>query len=87
MKRIGRVLHISSSGKAVIRAESIPKIGDTVLDEKLRPVGKVFDVIGSVASPYVEVTVDIKTPRRLVNHVLYFNPSSKPRSKRKRRRK
>lgn len=87
MKRIGRVLHISSSGKAVIRAESIPKIGDIVLDEKLRPIGKVFDVIGSVASPYVEVTVDIKTPRRLVNRVLYFSPSPKPRSRKKRRRR
>jgi len=81
LRRIGRVLHTSPSKKAVVKAESIPRIGETVLNEKNRYVGKVFDVFGPTVSPYVSVEVNVKNPENLVNHILYAFPPSKNRMK------
>ncbi len=83
MIRIGRVLHLTPSGMAVLKAENTPRIGDKVLDEKLRLVGTVFDIFGSVDSPYVEVKIDeknCKNPRKLINRTLYV---SQPKGRRK----
>ena len=86
MKRIGRVLHITSNKKAIIKAERIPRVGETVLDEEQRPIGTVFEIIGPVASPYIVVDVKLKDSQNIVNSLLYFSPSSKH-EKRSRRRK
>jgi len=68
---------------AVLKAENTPRIGDKVLDDKLRLVGTVFDIFGSVDSPYVEVKIDernYKNPRKLINRTLYV---SQPKGRRK----
>ncbi|MBS7656649.1 MAG: Gar1/Naf1 family protein [Candidatus Bathyarchaeia archaeon] len=77
MKRIGRVVHISPSGKAVIKAEKTPRIGVTVMDKKNRQVGKIFDVIGPTVSPYVLVDVKTGDHQSIVGSFLYFMPLSK----------
>ncbi|MCS7120248.1 MAG: Gar1/Naf1 family protein [Nitrososphaerota archaeon] len=77
MRRIGRVLHIGPSGKAIVKADRIPRIGDIVVDEKKRRVGVVSDIIGPTCSPYVEVDVKIKKPENLVEKVLHVLPQSK----------
>lgn len=86
MQRIGLVLHISSSRNAILKAEKLPRIGDKVVDEKMKPVGTVFDVFGPVSSPYVSVKANVEDPDRLVDCVLYAVPSSKPGKKRRKRR-
>ena len=86
MRRIGQVLHISPSKKAVIRAEKIPKIGETVLDEKKKRVGRVSDIFGPTVSPYVEIEVKVEDPKNIVNSVLYFSSSSKNKKRSKRRK-
>jgi rRNA processing protein Gar1 len=85
LRRIGQVIHISPSGKAVVKAERTPKIGETVLDEKNRQVGKVLDILGPTVSPYVEVDIDIENPHTFVGNFLYF-PSSQKYGKRSRKR-
>ncbi len=77
LQRIGRVLHISSSGNAILKAEKLPRIGDKVVDEEMEPVGEVFDIFGPVASPYVSVRTRREDPDRLVDSVLYSVRSSK----------
>ena len=84
MREIGRVLHISPSKKAVIKARKAPKIGEIVFDEKQRCIGRVFDVFGPTVSPYVEV--EVKDPQQVVNSVLYLSSSSKHERKKKRRK-
>jgi len=86
LRRIGRVLHISPSKKAVVKAEGIPKIGGTVVDEKKRLVGKVCDILGPTSSPYVEVEVKVEDPQKIINSVLYVS-SPRRQEKRSRRRK
>lgn len=74
MQRIGRVLHISSDRNIILKAEKLPRIGAKVIDEKLKPVGKVFDIFGPVSSPYVKVRTKVKETERLVGRILYAAP-------------
>jgi rRNA processing protein Gar1 len=85
LHRIGYVLHVSNTKNMILKAENIPRIGDSVANEKLKPVGTVFDVFGPTYSPYVAVKPYIKSPEQLVNQVLYVVPSKDGRIKRKKR--
>jgi RNA-binding protein len=86
LQRIGPVLHISSSRNIILKAENIPRIGDKVLDENLKPVGTVFDVFGPASSPYVAVKPHVKDPQHLVNRVIFVVPSEPGRKERKKKR-
>jgi len=79
LQRIGCVLHISSSGNMILKAENLPRIGDQVTDENLKWIGTIFDVFGPVSSPYVAVRPNVEEPDRFIERVLYAAPSSKPR--------
>jgi RNA-binding protein len=79
--RLGRVLHVSSNRNIIIKVENTPKMGETVVDENLKPVGEVFDIFGPVSSPYVAVKPKIIKPDVLVGKVLYALPSKKGRGK------
>ena len=86
LQRIGHVLHVSSSRHIILKAENVPRIGDRVLDEKLKSVGMVFDVFGPISSPYVAVKPNIQDPQSLANRVLYVVPSKPGRKARKKKR-
>ncbi|MEM3641026.1 MAG: Gar1/Naf1 family protein [Candidatus Bathyarchaeia archaeon] len=77
MIRLGLVLHVSSSRNFIVKIENTPKIGETVVDENLRPVGEVFDVFGPVSAPYAAVKQKISKPETLVNKTVYLFPSKK----------
>jgi RNA-binding protein len=89
LQRIGQVLHVSPSRNVILKAENVPRIGDEVVDENLKPVGTVFDVFGPTSSPYVAVKPSVGDPHHFVNRVLYTVPSKPGRKERwkKRRRK
>jgi RNA-binding protein len=77
LQRLGKVLHVTPSQNVVIKINNPPKIGSAVVDEKLKTVGKIFDVIGSVSSPYAIVKPTIKEPETLANKQLYLLLSKK----------
>ena len=79
MQRLGRVMNVTPSQNLVVKAEKAPKIGSSVVDESLKVVGKVFDVIGPVASPYAVVRPVIRQPETLSNKQLYLLPLKKER--------
>jgi RNA-binding protein len=81
LQRMGKVLSVTPSSSLIIKTESPPKIGCEVVDEGLNVVGKVFDVIGPVSSPYAVIKPNIKNPAVLLNKPLYLL-LSKTRSKR-----
>jgi RNA-binding protein len=85
LHRIGYVLHVSSTKNIILKAENVPRIGDNVANEKLKPVGTVFDVFGPTSSPYVAVKPEVKNPEQLVNQALYAVPSRDRRTKREKR--
>ena len=86
LQRIGRVLHISSGGNAILKVETPPRIGDKVVDKKMKSVGRIFDVFGPVSSPYVSVETNLQDPDRLVDCFLYAVPSLKLGKRRRKRR-
>lgn len=61
----------------------MPRIGDKVLDENLKTVGSVFDIIGPVSSPYVTVKPVTSRPERFVKNMLYAVPSTTGRKERR----
>ncbi|HMK46470.1 MAG TPA: Gar1/Naf1 family protein [Methanocella sp.] len=65
MKRLGRVLHVSSHNHLIIRLEetSLPKINAKVVTRKMDRIGTVYDIFGPERAPYVSVKLDKKLPR------------------------
>jgi len=64
-----------------VKIENIPRIGETVVDENLRTVGKIFDLFGPVSSPYVAIRPTILKPEELTNKTLYISPQRGERRK------
>jgi RNA-binding protein len=81
LQRIGLVLHVSPSRNIIAKIEKIPRIGEAVVDENLRIVGKVFDIFGPVSSPYVAIRPTISKPEELTKKTLYISPQRGERRK------
>ena len=77
MIRLGRVLHISSSKNIIVKVENTPKIGETVVDESLKPIGDVFDIFGPISAPYAAVKPRISKLDALIGKFLYAIPSKR----------
>jgi RNA-binding protein len=80
LQRLGKVLNVTPSQNLIIKVEKPPKLGTAVIDENLKIIGKVFDIIGPVSSPYAIIRPTIKDPEKLTNKQLYVSPSKKERS-------
>jgi RNA-binding protein len=64
-----------------VKTENIPRIGETIVDENLRTVGKIFDLFGPVSSPYVAIRPTILKTEELTNKTLYISPQRGERRK------
>ncbi len=80
MQRLGRVSNVSPSRNVIVKAEKPPKMGAEVVDENLNVVGRVFDIIGPVSSPYALIKPSIREPAKLLNKPLYLLLSKTKRS-------
>ena len=80
MQRLGRVLSVTPSQNVIVKLDKAPKLGSAVIDESLKVVGKVFDIVGPVSSPYAVIRPSIKDPEKLANRQLYILPSRRERS-------
>lgn len=66
---LGKVLHVSKSGRLIIKAYTKPPpVNTIVFDENLDEIGFVYDVMGPVSSPYISVQVE-KSKIKLENLV------------------
>jgi RNA-binding protein len=86
LQRLGKVLHVTPSQNIVVKTDKTPKIGSAVVNENLKIVGKIFDVIGPVSSPYAVVKPTINEPKQLTNELLYLLLSKKERGKKHERK-
>jgi RNA-binding protein len=77
LQRLGKVLHVTPSQNIVVKTEKLPKLGSTVVNEKLETVGKVFDLIGPTSSPYVIVKPSARKPDVQTNNQIYLLLSKK----------
>ena len=81
MQRLGLILHISPSHNIIVKVENTPRIGETVVDDNLKPIGKIFDILGPVSSPYAAVRPSVRDPEKLVNRTVYIFPSKRRKEK------
>jgi RNA-binding protein len=75
LQRLGRVLNVTPSHSIVVKIDKPPKMGASVVDENLAVVGRIFDIIGPVSSPYAVIKPSMKNPEKLANRQLYVSPS------------
>ena len=80
LQRLGKVLNVTPSQSLVVKIDKPLKLGSAVIDENLKVVGKVFDIIGPVSSPYAVIKPSVKEPEKLAGRQLYVSPSKKERS-------
>jgi RNA-binding protein len=80
LQRLGKIISVTPSQNIVVKIDKTPQIGSAVIDEKLKVIGKVFDIIGPVSSPYAVVKPTIKAPEKLANKQLYLLLSRKERN-------
>ncbi|MEM2921287.1 MAG: Gar1/Naf1 family protein [Candidatus Bathyarchaeia archaeon] len=73
MRRLGKVLHLTNSGRLVLRSKIKVKAGSTAFDEDLVPIGTVLEVFGPVGNPYVSIKPNVNNPGKYVGHVLYVD--------------
>lgn len=83
MQKLGRVSNVTPSQNLVVKTENPPKLGSEVVDENFNVIGKVFDIIGPVSSPYAVIKPTIREPAKLVNKPVYLLLSKTKRSKNK----
>ena len=72
MRRVGTVVR-TAGGVAVARSpdESHPDVGAPVVDDALERVGRVVDVMGPTARPYLVISPSGAAPAELLNRRLY----------------
>ncbi len=60
LRKLGKIWNISKSGFIVVQADpsSLPKVGSSVVDRKMKKIGYVYDIIGPVKNPFVLVKPD-----------------------------
>jgi RNA-binding protein len=71
---------VTPSQNIVVKIDEPPKMGAAVIDENLKTVGRIFDIIGPVTSPYAVIKPSVKNPEKLVSRQLYVSSSKKERS-------
>jgi RNA-binding protein len=80
LQRLGKVLNLTPAQNIIVKTERVPKMGAPVIDENLKVVGKVFDVIGPVSAPYAVIKPSVRDPEKLISRQLYVSSSKKERS-------
>jgi len=80
LQKLGKVRALTPSKNVIVKTEKAPKLGAEVIDENLKVVGKVFDIIGPVSAPYAVVKPTISEPSKLVNRPVYLLLSKTKRS-------
>jgi len=65
----------------IMKIENVPKIGGTVVNENLKPIGKILDIFGPISSPYASVKPTIQEAGKLANKMLYVLPSKRRKGK------
>jgi len=79
LQRLGKVINVTPTQNVIVKIDKTPHIGSAVVDENLKIVGKVFDIIGPVSSPYAVIKPTIKAPEKLASKQLYLLLSKKER--------
>jgi rRNA processing protein Gar1 len=73
LRRLGKIFHLSNSRSLIVKCDEARfiKLGTKVCDSKLKEIGKVQDLFGPVAAPYVLIRPSVSSPAKLVHRIVY----------------
>lgn len=80
MKKLGKVSVIARNGNLLIKASKPYRIGTPVVDQQIKRLGKVVDVIGPTRAPFIVVNARGYTKQLKVGDVLYLMDKQPQRS-------
>jgi RNA-binding protein len=72
LQKLGKVRALTPSKNLIVKSEEAPKVGLDVVDENLKVIGRVFDIIGPVSAPYAVVKPSVNEPAKLLNKPVYL---------------
>jgi RNA-binding protein len=74
VRAIGRVKTIFGHHILIIECDAakLPRLYSKVIDKRWKPVGKLIDIFGNVASPYAAVLTTCDEPKRFVGERLFI---------------
>ena len=80
---MGKVSHYTSSGLVVVHEiKELPHIKDIIVDQSLKQIGKVVDIIGPVSNPYITIKPFVEA----LPEILYFKRSIQKQSRKRKHR-
>ena len=73
LRRLGKIIHLSSSRSLIVKCEEsrFIKLGTRTCDSKLKEIGKVQDLFGPIATPYVSIRPMAPSPVKYVGRIAY----------------
>lgn len=80
MKKLGKVAIIARNGNLLIKSSKPQRIGTPVVDQQIKRLGKIVDVIGPVRAPYIVVNTKGLGKQLKVGDVLYLMDKQPQRS-------
>ena len=75
MKKLGKVSVIARNGNLLVQTSKPQRIGIPVVDQQIKRIGKIVDVIGPTSGPYIVVNVKGYEKPINVGDVLYLMDS------------
>lgn len=72
MRRLGKVLHLSSNNNLILQAKRTAKPNQNVYDKQAHNIGKVIDVFGPVKAPYLSIKPLTFDAKKYVGKALYL---------------
>jgi RNA-binding protein len=81
LREVGEVMHLAKSSRLIVRllGPSSREIhsGEVLVDQNVRGVGKVLEIIGPVASPYASVVPLTGRPNKVLGVKVFRKPRTK----------
>lgn len=84
LKKLGNIIHITSTNKLIVPSQNPPRIGLLVVNKNNKAIGKINDIIGSTKNPYISIKTNKKFNKINVGEAVYLPPKNKKRRMRPR---
>lgn len=55
LKKLGKVTTVSKKGNILVRSNTVQRIGIQVVNQEIKRLGKIVDIIGPAAAPYIVI--------------------------------
>lgn len=85
MKKIGQVSIIARNGNLLIKTNKSFRIGSKIVNQEIKPVGKIVDIIGPTKTPYIIINTkgfEVTTKKGDMLYLLDKPPAQSRKTKR-----